>query len=285
MIFRRAIAASTLELADEGHAELPPVVLLHGFTGAKETWASLRRRLSARYRVITIDLPGHGGSDPVPGGFAATVDAIAALLDALWVGTAALAGYSLGGRLALALALTRPDQVARLLLESASPGIADDAERETRRHEDDRLANFVETAGIEAFVDRWERLELFATLAALPPEARGALRRQRLAGSASGLAASLRSVGVARQPWLGERLGEIAIPVTLVAGSEDTKFRAVAAAMATRITGARLEIVDGAGHVTHLERSDAFEAVVDRFLAGHAPGATHGFTKEELHVD
>lgn len=276
MILRRWISGHAFELADEGQGDSPPVVLIHGFTGSKETWAPLRCRLSARYRVLAIDLPGHGGSDPMPGGFAAAVEAIAALLDTARAGAVALAGYSLGGRLALALALARPDRIARLLLESASPGIAADAEREARRREDDALAKRIEREGIEAFVGRWERLALFATLRTFSAAKQSELRRQRLGCSAAGLASSLRSVGVGRQPWLGDRLGELAMPVTIVAGAEDTKYRAIAASMAAGIAGARLEIVAGAGHVPHLERSEEFEAVIDRFLAGHTASSTHG---------
>jgi 2-succinyl-6-hydroxy-2,4-cyclohexadiene-1-carboxylate synthase len=267
MIVRASIAGGVLEASDDGPREAAPVVLLHGFTGSKTTWSRLARRFARSRRMIAIDLPGHGGSDPRPGDFDDTVRAIAAFADSAVRRPAAWIGYSLGGRLALAITLARPELVERLLLESASPGIPDDHERIARRRDDDALAERIERDGLEAFVDHWERLPLFATLRRLPQAERDALRRQRLGGSARGLAASLRTVGAGRQPWLGDRLGEITVPVTLVAGDEDAKYRAIAAAMAARIPCSTLDVVAGAGHVPHLERVDAFEAIVDRFLA------------------
>lgn len=270
MIARRTITGRVLEASDEGPRGGEPLVLLHGFTGSKATWSALRRRLSPSRRVVAIDLPGHGGSDHESGGFDDVVRALDALLDVLEIGPCSLLGYSLGGRLALALALSRPERVARLLLESASPGLADAAERAARRREDEALAARIEREGVAAFVDHWERLPLFASLRSLPPVERDELRRQRLACSAAGLAASLRSVGAGSQPWLGDRLGELAMPVVLVTGADDTKYRAIAERMAARIARARVEVVAGAGHVPHLECRSAFEAIVDGFLAAPA---------------
>lgn len=272
MIERRTVGGRVFEASDEGSGGAEPVVLLHGFTGSKATWSALRRRLSRSRRVIAVDLPGHGGSDAGAGAFAEVVESLDALLDALEVGACALLGYSLGGRLALALALARPRRVARLLLESASPGLADPAERAERRRQDEALAARIEREGVAAFVEHWERLPLFASLRSLPPDERDELRRQRLLCSAHGLAASLRSVGAGSQPWLGDRLGELAMPVVLVAGADDGKYRAIAEGMGASIAGARVEIVAGAGHVPHLERRAAFAAIVDGFLAAPALG-------------
>jgi 2-succinyl-6-hydroxy-2,4-cyclohexadiene-1-carboxylate synthase len=267
MIVRATVAGGLLEASDDGPREAASVVLLHGFTGSRTTWSRLVRRFATSRRMIAIDLPGHGRSDARSGNFDDTVRAIATIAETIVSGPAAWIGYSLGGRLALAMALARPDLVERLLLESASPGIADDDERIARRRDDDALAERIERDGVEAFVDHWECLPLFATLRGLPPAERDALRRQRLGCSSRGLAASLRTVGGGRQPWLGDRLGEIVVPVTLVAGGEDAKYRAIAAAMAARIPRSALEIVGGTGHAPHLERTDAFEAIVDRFLS------------------
>jgi 2-succinyl-6-hydroxy-2,4-cyclohexadiene-1-carboxylate synthase len=270
MNVRLVVRGCVLEASDEGPLGTAPVVLLHGFTGSKATWRGLASRLAPSRRIIAVDLPGHGGSDAIPGNFDDTVSAIAILVETLAREPAALVGYSLGGRLALALTLARPEIVDCLLLESASPGIADESERLARRGDDDALAERIERDGTAAFVDHWERLPLFATLRALPAAERERLRRERLANSTAGLAASLRSVGAGRQPWLGDRLGEIAVPVTLIAGAEDTKYRGIAAAMADRIPQATFHVVARAGHVPHLERPEAFDAIVDRFLAAPA---------------
>ncbi len=273
-----------MSASDEGPTADPALVLLHGFTGSIDTWLPLRRRLAATRRVIAVDLPGHGRSEPRGGGFAATVAAIASLLDARGVRHADVVGYSLGGRLALALTLERPDLVGRLVLESASTGIGDSDERAARARDDDALADRIERNGIAAFVDEWERLPLFASLRDLPQDDRLALRAHRLACSAPGLASSLRNVGAGRQPWLGDRLGELARPVSLVVGARDAKYRALGEHMAKRIRGSALEIVEGAGHVPHLERPDAFRAALDRRFG---PSTEHRFApqKEDSHVD
>jgi 2-succinyl-6-hydroxy-2,4-cyclohexadiene-1-carboxylate synthase len=280
VIRRVRLGAVALEFSDEGprakipdHARRPPVVLLHGFTGSKESWLELREALSDSRRVVSIDLPGHGGTQAGPepencsmGKTAAMVTSLMA--DCLDAPRFSLVGYSMGGRLALAIALDHGSRVEKLVLESASPGIADGAERARRRQSDEELAAFVEGEGIEAFVNRWERLPLFDSLAALSPDKREHLRRVRLRCAPLGLALSLRAMGAGAQPWLGDRLSELAIPTLLIAGALDGKFARIAREMASLIPHARLEIIDGAGHVPHLEQSGQFNRVVAEFLNG-----------------
>lgn len=263
------LGGSRVVLDDEpgGSVAAEPLVLLHGFTGSRRTWARIATALAPTRRVLAPDLPGHGeteGSEPL------SLDGTTALLlealDVLGVGRFALAGYSMGGRLALHLALEAPDRVSRLVLESASPGIECARERERRREADEALALEIEAEGVAAFVARWEALPLFATLARLPAAERDELRTVRLAQRAEGLAASLRGLGVGAQPWLGARLGELAMPVLLVAGAEDEKFATIARAMAAAIRDARLAILPGAGHAPHLETPEACLAVLRSFL-------------------
>jgi 2-succinyl-6-hydroxy-2,4-cyclohexadiene-1-carboxylate synthase len=283
MIRSVAVAGRTVEIADEGPRGAAAIVLLHGFTGSKESWQPLVEALAKRRRVVAIDLPGHGGTaasaDPAADSLAATGDLIARTLASLGVSRFSLLGYSLGGRIALGLALDHPSRVDRLLLESASAGLADPEERTLRRRADEELAERIEQGGIEAFVDRWEALPLFAPQARLPATVREDLRGRRLACSATGLAASLRAVGTGAQPWLGERLAALALPVCVVAGELDEKFRAIGAWMAARIPDARFEIVPQAGHAPHLEQPERYREIVARFF-----GAAD-FTKEEDRVD
>ena len=278
MIRRIELELGTFVFSDEApcasaakNAPRDPVVLLHGFTGSKDSWLELREKLKGTHRVVSIDLPGHGGT--------AVGDAIenysmersaamlaAALAKILDDARFSLVGYSMGGRLALYVALAYGARVSRLVLESACAGIADLSERARRRQSDEELAAFIERAGIEAFVSRWERLPLFESLAKLPADGRERLRRQRLECSAAGLARSLRAMGTGAQPWLGERLGELAMPVLVVAGALDRKFVEIGRDLASRIPRARLEIIEGSGHVPHLERPEEFNRLVTNFL-------------------
>ncbi|MGH7856796.1 MAG: 2-succinyl-6-hydroxy-2,4-cyclohexadiene-1-carboxylate synthase, partial [Candidatus Binatia bacterium] len=253
MIRRLPVHSGIVEVADEGTPAGECVVLLHGFLGSRESWSELRAALAGERRVVSVDLPGHGGTRVGAGSFSMEGAAAAAIeaLEALGIRGFDLVGYSMGGRLALYLAVTRAERVARLVLESASAGLADASERAVRRAADEERAARIEREGVEAFVMYWERLPLFASLADLPPERRERLRRLRLSCDPAGLAASLRGMGTGVQPWLGEQLGKLRMPVLVVAGSRDARFAAIARELATSIPQARLAIVGNAGHVPH----------------------------------
>jgi 2-succinyl-6-hydroxy-2,4-cyclohexadiene-1-carboxylate synthase len=238
--------------------EGPRVVLAHGFTQTLASWAPLAGRLRRRWQLVRVDLPGHGGS----GALRADLPAAAALLGGAG-GPAAYAGYSLGGRVCLRLALDRPDLVRALVLIGASPGIEDAADRAARRAADEALARDLERDGVAAFLDRWLAGPLFATL----PAGRAG-RAERLGNSAAGLAAALRLLGAGTQEPLWARLPALAMPVLLLAGALDGKFAALAGRMAAAIgPNARVALVPGAGHAAHLERPEETGALVDGFLA------------------
>jgi len=267
----RDIDVEGLTLHVERSGRGMPLLLLHGFTGSTITWSVLRASLCEQCELVVVDLPGHGRSsaptDPARYALPRTADDLARVLDALGIARAAVLGYSMGGRTALQLALAHPDRVSALVLESASPGIIDPAERAARVASDEALAASIERDGIEAFVDRWEKLPLWASQRALTPVARARLRAERLAQRSGGLAGSLRGAGVGVEPPVLDRLGALAMPALFVAGALDAKYVALAMAMAERIPGARVEIVAEAGHAVHLERPETFAALVGGFLA------------------
>lgn len=248
----------------------PALVLLHGFTGRATEWGAHLDRFATRFRVLAVDLPGHGANaaarDPGACRMERCVDELAALLDRRGLARAHVLGYSLGGRVALAFAVAHPARVERLVLESASPGIADPAERRARREADAALAARLERDGIAAFVDRWEAQPLFATQVRLDPATRSAAHTARLENDAAGLAASLRGMGAGAQEPLWERLPAVTAPTLLVVGELDGKFRDLAVAMAARLPRAQVAIVPGAGHNTHLENPTVFTGQVGVFL-------------------
>lgn len=243
-----------------------PLVCLHGFTGSGESWRPLGLALGHERPVVAPDLPGHGRTRADAFTLKRASALLVEALEQIGIVRCSLLGYSMGGRLALGLALHHPASVARLVLESASPGLASAEERSARRAADAALADQLERDGLAAFVARWEAQPLFTTLARLPDRTREALGSQRLAHSAEGLAACLRGLGTGAQPWLGDRLHELAAPVLILAGAEDGKFREWAAWMQSRIASAELAIVQGAGHVPHLEEPDAFLRHLGAFL-------------------
>lgn len=231
------------------------LVLLHGFTHTGASWARMAAALPERYRPVAPDLRGHGSAGaarPV------SLEAVLGDLGALAAERFTLAGYSMGGRIALHAALAMPERVTRLVLIGASPGLATASERAERAAADEQLAGELEAATIEAFARRWAQTPVLA----LPEEVAAEVHADRLRSAPAGLAAALRGLGTGALPSLWDRLGELPMPVTLVAGERDVKFRAIASDMAARLPQARMAIVPGAGHAVHLEAPEAVAAII-----------------------
>src|ERR1035437_7143846 len=128
------------------------LVLLHGFTQTGASWDGVAAELAERYRPLAPDLRGHGSaSNAVPVDLGAVLGDIAALAPPAFT----VVGYSMGGRIALHLALAIPQRIARLVLIGASPGISDPVLRQARRDADERLAQEIERGSIDQFAHRW----------------------------------------------------------------------------------------------------------------------------------
>lgn len=238
----------------------PRVVLVHGFTQTGATMSSLARALAVDHEVACPDLPGHGASPPARGDL---WSAAAAVADC--GGTAAYLGYSLGGRVCLHLALAQPRLVERLVLISATAGIEDEAERSQRREADEALAARIEEggdAGVPSFLSQWLEAPLFRSLN--PDAADLASRRSN---RAVGLSSSLRCHGTGHQPPLWGRLGDLEMPVLVVAGSRDGRFVEYGRRIALSIgDNARFIALEDAGHAVFLEQPDELAHLVTAFL-------------------
>ena len=246
-----------------------PLVLLHGFTGSGAVWDEHAVALGPGRRLIVPDLPGHGQTVAATrrdASVESSAEALAQLLQGHRAVPADVLGYSLGARVALRLAVTHPDVVARLILESPSAGIASEPDRADRRRADEALARRLEAEGIEAFVDAWERQPIFRTHSSMPPQRRARVRAIRLASAAEGLAASLRGAGQGSMEPLFARLGGIAAPTLVIAGALDATGLERARLVVDGIPGARLEMVRDAGHTPHDEQPDTFRRLVLDFL-------------------
>lgn len=239
-------------------------MLLHGFTGSSAAWPQrlLDGVAAAGRPPVLVDLPGHGRHARESRASRLSLAAALAVIGRAADGPVELAGYSMGGRLALHFALAFPGRVERLVLESASPGLETDRERARRRASDEELATRIEREGIEPFVDYWEAQPLFESQSRLDRRARTRLRRVRLANDAVSLAGALRALGTGSLPSLWDRLGEVTTPTLLLAGALDPKFVGIAERMVSLMPHARLVVVPDAGHAVHLERPDAWLAAV-----------------------
>lgn len=247
-----------------------PIVLLHGFTGGVDSMAGIAQALRAHRPVARLELVGHGESeaptDEERYAMSACVDQVHAAIAALGFERPHLLGYSMGGRTALASAVARPDALASLVLVGATAGIADAAARAERVASDRALADRIEREGLEAFVDDWMALPLFASQKRLGEAALARARAERLRQRPEGLARSLRGMGAGAQPPVFDRLQRVTRPVLLVVGEEDEKFRAIAETLAADLPDAAIERVAEAGHAAHLEQPAACARRVTAFL-------------------
>jgi 2-succinyl-6-hydroxy-2,4-cyclohexadiene-1-carboxylate synthase len=228
------------------------LVLLHGFGGTHRAWKGVVGLLDhERYRPLALDLPGHGAEADAlrPVSFAGCVEHV---LDAS-PERFALCGYSLGGRVALHVALAAPERVARLVLIGVNPGIEDQGERAARRLSDRTLADDLEHKPYAEFIEGWRTQPLFAD----DPPAVGALARaDQRRNRPDALAAVMRGLGTGEMRPLWERLPELSMPVTVLVGERDTKFLALGRRMVELLADGELVVVPG-GHGLPLENPAA----------------------------
>jgi len=242
------------------------LLALHGFTGSPRSWDFLPAAPSERRFVPALvgHLDSDAGNDVVD--FESEVDRLARL--ATEASSVHVVGYSLGARLALGLAARHPERVSRLTLISAHPGLESDAERSERRAADERWCELLLSRGGLAFVDAWQAQPLWASQARLARETLEQKRRERLSHDPAGLVRSLRVTGLSQMPNYRDALARLRIPVSLIAGRLDAKFRDLAQQMAKTAPHAELTIVDGAGHDLLLERP---ELITELIRPGNQP--------------
>jgi len=236
------------------------IMLLHGFGGTGRTWDAVSARIDrARYTPVAPDLRGHGRrSRHRPATFDGCVrDVLAQAPERPFT----LAGYSMGGRLALHVALAAPARVRRLVLVSATAGIADPAERAARAEADLALAERLEAMTPEAWADLWTRQPIFA---GTPPEVLPAWREDLSRTPPADAAAALRGLGTGAMTPLWDRLPELTMPVQVVAGERDEKYVQLGAGLAQALPDGELVVFPGAGHGLPREAPDALAAVLQQ---------------------
>jgi 2-succinyl-6-hydroxy-2,4-cyclohexadiene-1-carboxylate synthase len=224
------------------------VVLLHGFSGTGRAWDGVAQALQREgYRPLAPDLPGHGNAPghERPITFASCARHVLAQAPERF----ALAGYSLGGRVALHVALGAPQRVSRLVLVSSSAGIDDAAERAERRRADRCLAAELESAPFEEFIERWRTQPLFA---GDPPHVDMLAREDQRRNRPAELAAVMRGIGTGEMEPLWDRLAQLTMPVVVVVGERDAKFRELGERMVSLLPDAKLSVIAG-GHNLPLE--------------------------------
>ncbi len=242
-------------------------MLLHGFAGSGIEMIELAERLPGE--KLVPDLPGHGRSsspmDLAAYTMEATADALVTILDSVGCPVVDLVGYSMGGRVALGLAALHPERVRSAVAIGARVGIEDAHERTRRREADWELAEEIEERGTEWFAKTWLDGPVYRTQHRLGAGHLAAVMDRRRAVDATGIANSLRAIGPASQPLVGDRLAASGVPVLLLAGELDERFRTICEDIAAHDPDAALEVIAGAGHATHVEAPEETAAHIVRF--------------------
>ena len=248
-----------------GNPKNPPLVFLHGFLGSGKNWLNIAHSFSENYFCIMPDLPGHGENTNLdinsPLNFDVLTDWLSRLLDEIPAPKIHLVGYSLGGRAALTFACRYPERILTLTLESASPGIVDGSERARRLAEDTIRAESIREDGMSAFVEKWYRMPLFASLNSHPQKL-SSIKESASRNDPHWMAKVIRELSPGAQTPLWDSLSNLSFPVLLIAGEKDEKYVQVIHKMAKRIPNSRSVIVPEAGHNVHAEQTEKFTALI-----------------------
>ncbi len=233
-------------------AGLPVAVLLHGFTQNRHCWGEFADELASTHSVWAVDLPGHGDSRFDEATFEEAATLTAGAVADVGAPVDLLVGYSMGGRIALRVALDYSGVVRRLVLIGATAGISDADNRADRIANDRQLADRLRNSSPEDFLDFWLELPLFAHV----PEARR-YRAERLEGWGSGVVESLLYRGTGSMEPMWDRLHRLAAPALVIAGDNDTKFTDLGHRLVAGIgANASFASIHGVGHACHLEAPD-----------------------------
>lgn len=234
------------------------VVLLHGFTGHPASWDQVvPPLLDAGRTVLAPALPGHDpGSHAIAGeSFRAAANRIdRAISRELAAGTAVLAGYSMGARVALWLVSLPARWLARAVLVGGRAGLTDPAARAGRRAWEAGMATRLREEGMEPFLETWESLPLWTSQQDVPAERAARQRALRAAHDPRELASAMESLGLAGMPPPPGTLP--ATRVTLLAGERDGKFTDLARELLSVLPYASLTVAPGVGHNIVLEAPD-----------------------------
>lgn len=253
-------APSDFSILTRGSRNNPGLILLHGFLGSSEEWLPVAEKLGSDYYCMLFDLPGHGRTPAGTNSFEEQMRQLADAIGRKQDSPSFLAGYSMGGRIALYLALRFPYLFRKTVIISASPGLKTAEERLQRQNSDASLALSIEE-NFEKFLDCWYGLPLFSSLKnhALFESTLEARKKNR----PEQLAAALRTLGTGSQPSLWNELPDCRHPISFFAGEKDGKYVEIGRQMVNLCPCSDLDIFPQCGHTLHIENRELF---IDRLL-------------------
>jgi 2-succinyl-6-hydroxy-2,4-cyclohexadiene-1-carboxylate synthase len=246
------------------------VLLMHGYTGSLEDWRDIYPNLDERFNYVGIDLIGHGKSDSPTNiekyKAGSLVNQIQDILDKLSIIKVIILGYSMGGRVALNFAVSHPQKIMGLILESTSAGIKNEKDRKERIDRDEELVSYIEENGTEKFAEHWMAQDIFNTQRRFSDEKLQKIMRRIAQNSKRGLANTLRGFGTGTMPYFAENLNLIQSPILLISGELDTKYCELSSVLEDKFPNAKNAVIKNAGHNTHLEEPEQFIISVNKYL-------------------
>lgn len=257
-------------LAYDDRGSGPAVVLIHGHPFDRRMWAPQLDALADRLRVVAPDLPGYGQSPPGPEAvmtMRALADAVLGLMDARGIERATVAGLSMGGLVAMELALAYPNRIAGVVLAATTAAPVDPPEAQAREAQartlerEGTLPLALEMAG-----------KLFGPAARRDPDLVGDVLAMMLHAQPAGAAAALR--GRVRRPDYAALLAGLQVPALVIAGDHDAfADETVVDQLVSALPDPTVERLPGVGHLPNLEAPDRFDAALLAFVSS-VGGAT-----------
>lgn len=266
-------AGQRIHYRDQGKADGPTIILVHGANASLHTWEPMVKRLGGDYRIVTLDLPGHGLTGATPDtdysaeGMMAAVDVVAARLG---LDHFALGGNSMGGWVAWRYALAHPDRVDALLLLDAGGMPLRKGEKAPQSNVGFRV--------LEYPFGRWLATQITPRML-VEESLRGSVEKQAIVDDAmidrywellrfpGNRDATVMRAQMDREPAMAAQVGQIKAPTLILFGKQDRLINASAAqTFHERINGSEVVLFDGVGHLPMEEAPDATAAAVDDFL-------------------
>lgn len=251
-----------------GNSQKPLILFLHGFLGSGNDWTEVIQYLSQDYNCLTLDLPGHGKTRLTAkedNSLERTASTLIELLNRQKINKCLLTGYSMGGRIALFLALRYPQYFSKVVLESASPGLRTEKEQKERIAQDEKIARDLESGDLKLFLKEWYSQTLFKGLT--DQKNFSQLLERRDESDPGKLAQSLRFLSTGKQPSLWKEINQNKIPILLITGEDDVKFQSIAYEMANLNEFIQVEIVEKCSHNVHFQRPEEFAHRLHQFFS------------------
>jgi 2-succinyl-6-hydroxy-2,4-cyclohexadiene-1-carboxylate synthase len=254
---------------DSGRQNAETIVFLHGFTGSSHDFFSLPDSIIDSYRCLIPDLPGHGKTQILKNRKGFKTDGQIALLNR-WLQSLKqtkyhLWGYSMGGRLALQIALKNPYCLHSLILISTTAGIREEKLRQKRRETDKQLAQKILNSEALDFLKSWLSQPLFQGIVERGEDFIMQEVLRRLPLQPLGLACSLQYFGTGVMPSVWHQLSDLRVSTLAIAGSKDRKYLELAFELVSLMPNATLKIFE-TSHAPQLENPDLFWQEIAHFL-------------------